>query len=260
VDLTEFLSEFQSEAVEKLDLIASQLLRLERDATNPQPVREMFLAAHTIKGGAAMMRLTEVEALAHALEDLLSSLRDQERVLDGPTADLLFQALDRLRGMIASASAESVGVEPDAALLQYAERLRSGSPVEPEGPLAPQQARQALVVDDSATVRELHVMLLEDAGYQVEACTDGESALALMAERSFALVVSGIQLSGVNGFELIAAARHTHGHETVPVVLTSADADAQLERRAIECGARALVRKGSLRAENLTAALRQLAA
>ena len=77
VDLTEFLSEFQLEAGEKLDTIASQLLRLERDATNPQPVREMFLAAHTIKGGAAMLRLTDVEALAHALEEVLSSFRDQ---------------------------------------------------------------------------------------------------------------------------------------------------------------------------------------
>ena len=77
MDLTEFLSEFQLEAGEKLDTIASQLLRLERDATNPQPVREMFLAAHTIKGGAAMLRLTDVEALAHALEEVLSSFRDQ---------------------------------------------------------------------------------------------------------------------------------------------------------------------------------------
>src|SRR5438876_5765779 len=104
MDLTEFLGEFQLEAGEKLDAIASQLLRLERDTTDPQPVREMFLAAHTIKGGASMMRLTEIESLAHALEDLLSSFRDQQRTLDGSTADLLFQAIDRLRGLIANAS------------------------------------------------------------------------------------------------------------------------------------------------------------
>ncbi len=72
MDITEFLYEFQLEAAEKLDLIASQLLQLERDSTNLQPVREMFLAAHTIKGGAPMLRLSGVQALAHALEDLLS--------------------------------------------------------------------------------------------------------------------------------------------------------------------------------------------
>src|SRR5579864_1513547 len=98
MDMSEFLHEFQLEAGEKLDLIASQLLQLERDTTNPQPVREMFLAAHTIKGGAAMLRLTDVQALAHALEDLLTKIRDQQRAVDQPTADLLFQAIDRLRG------------------------------------------------------------------------------------------------------------------------------------------------------------------
>src|SRR5438067_5693094 len=124
MELSEFLGEFQLEAGEKLDAIASQLLRLERDSSNPNPVREMFLAAHTIKGGAAMMRLANVEALAHALEDLLSSIRDQQRVFDASCADLLFQTVDRLRALIASASAESVGCELDDSVLEFANQLR----------------------------------------------------------------------------------------------------------------------------------------
>ena len=77
----DFLAEFCEDAAEKLDLIANRLLRLERDSSSLQAVREMFLAAHTIKGGAAMLRLTDVEALAHALEDLLSSFRDGQRTV-----------------------------------------------------------------------------------------------------------------------------------------------------------------------------------
>ena len=110
----DFLDEFQAEANEKLDTIATQLLRLERDASNTQPVREMFLAAHTIKGGAAMLRLTAVETLAHALEDLLSVFRDQERALDSATADLLFQTIDRLRELIANADPDAVGARGGA--------------------------------------------------------------------------------------------------------------------------------------------------
>src|SRR5690348_14502817 len=120
MELTEFLGEFQLEAGEKLDTIASQLLRLERDASNPNPIREMFLAAHTIKGGAAMMRLTNVEALAHALEDLLSSIRDQQRTFDSSCADVLFRTIDRLRALVASANAESVGEELDESVLDFA--------------------------------------------------------------------------------------------------------------------------------------------
>src|SRR5688572_3468375 len=122
----DFLAEFQAEAVEKLDIIAGQLLRLERDATNPQPVREMFLAAHTVKGGAAMLRLTDVEYLAHALEDLLSVFRDEQRALDAVTADLLFKSIDMLRSLVGAAGADAVGAGTSPEIMSFAEELRAG--------------------------------------------------------------------------------------------------------------------------------------
>jgi chemotaxis protein histidine kinase CheA len=257
MDLTEFLGEFQLEAGEKLDAIASQLLCLERDTTNPQPVREMFLAAHTIKGGAAMMRLTEVESLAHALEDLLSKFRDQQRTLDPATADLLFQAIDRLRGLIANASAQSVGSEPDAALVSFASRLRAGvcaPAIEAESGV-----RRALVVDSSATVRALYTLQLEDAGYAAETCEDGRLALSRATTERFDLLVAGLQNETLGGFELCAALRANPATRDLRVVLTSADAGPRLSHKAIECGAQSLVRKGSLRDAALTNAVQVLA-
>lgn len=246
MDLIEFLSEFQLEAGEKLDLIASQLLRLERDNTDLQPVREMFLAAHTIKGGAAMMRLTEVEALAHAVEDLLSSIRDLQRPMDSAAADLMFQAIDRLRALINEASSASVGIEPDAALLAFAAGLRTGaSTAAVPGP------RRALVVDDSATVRELHRMLLEDAGFTVEVCDDGHLALSRAHAEHVDLVVASVQSETLGGLELCAALRHAG----VDVILMSADAGADVANRAAAVGARALIRKASLRDADLVRAL-----
>jgi chemotaxis protein histidine kinase CheA len=258
MDLLEFLGEFQLEAGEKLDIMASQLLRLERDATNPQPIREMFLAAHTIKGGAAMLRLTDIEGLAHAVEDLLSDFRDGTRILDSGTADLLFQSIDGLRALVAAASAESVGAEPDPGIEQFAAVLR-GAPVEAEvaAPVAVASVavanvpKRALVVDDSATVRELHRMVLEDAGYEVVTCDDGQAAVQMATLETFALVVAGTLLRGVGGFELCAAMRPRR----IPVVLVSADADAEMARRATEAGAKALVRKGTVHGDQLAAAL-----
>ena len=265
MNLSEFLSEFQLEAGEKLDLIASQLLKLERDVTNPQPVREMFLAAHTIKGGAAMLRLTDIEALAHAVEDLLSAFRDQTRVLDGATADVLFQALDRLRALVNSATSESVGAEPDQQVTLFAAQLCASARGRPSSTASPgdeslQRAPRALLVDGSSTVRELHRMLLEDAGFDVTACEDGQVALSQALAEAFALVVSGVQTRGLGGFELSSALRANPAYRDVPIVLTSADADPALARRASECGARALVRKGSLQDERLSEVLREIAA
>jgi chemotaxis protein histidine kinase CheA len=275
MDLTEFLNEFQLEAGEKLDIMASQLLRLERDATNPQPIREMFLAAHTIKGGAAMLRLTDVEALAHAVEDLLSTFRDGARTLDAPTADLLFQSIDQLRSLVTAADAASVGAEPDPAIEQFSARLRGSAggavarPAPVRAALAPRveaptlvaaapapvplATLRALVVDDSPTVRELHRILLEDVGYEVVTCEDGQAALAAATAEPFALVVSGVLVKARGGFEVCAALRD------VPVLLVSADADPEMVRKASEAGARALVRKGSLDAERFIEAVREIA-
>jgi CheY-like chemotaxis protein/HPt (histidine-containing phosphotransfer) domain-containing protein len=265
VNLSEFLDEFQLEAGEKLDIIASQLLRLERDSGNPQPVREMFLAAHTIKGGAAMLRLTDVESLAHAIEDLLSSFRDQHRVLDGPTADLLFQSIDHLRSLVASASSESVGLEPDLRIASFAAQLRANADGSARTPIRGvvddrPLNRRALLVDDSPTVRELYRMLLEDAGFEVEAVEDGRTALASALAADFALVVSSLQNAGMGGFELASELRANPTYRDVPIILTSADTDPDLARRATECGARALVRKGSLHEERLREVLREIGA
>jgi chemotaxis protein histidine kinase CheA len=254
VNIAEFLDEFRLEACEKLDLIASQLLRFEREPSNPQPVREMFLAAHTIKGGAAMLRLTDVEALSHAVEDLLSSFRDRQRTLDAPTADLLFKSFDHLRGLIAAASADSVGTEPSAWVVDFASQLR-GEPSTAVAPAVVEGRRRALVVDDSPTVRELHRMLLEDCSFQVEECDNGQLALTRARAESFDLVVAGVQNAGLDGFELISALRADPRRGT-KFVLVSADEGAELSRRAAECGADALVRKGSLRDESLTAVIR----
>ena len=257
MDLTEFLGEFQLEAGEKLDLMASQLLRLERDVTNPLPVRELFLAAHTIKGGAAMLRLTDVQVLAHAVEDLLSSFRDEERALDQPTADLLFQAIDRLRALITSASGESMGAEPDPWVNTFAAQVRGTSPAHISLEAATHPAR-ALLVDDSATVRELHRMVLEDAGFEVEACADGQVALARARLESFDLVVSGLNNAGMSGFDLCAALRANPAYHDVAIILASADPDPESARRASECGARALVRKGTLSDERLSQVLAEI--
>ena len=262
MDLTEFLGEFQLEAGEKLDILAGQLLRLERDPTNSSPIREMFLAAHTIKGGAAMLRLTDIEALAHGVEDLLSSLREQRRTLDSAAADLLFQSIDRLRELVETSSPDAFGAEVDARVVSFADELRanaSGSSAQPNSPRVALKARgiaRALLIDDSPTVRELHRMLLEDAGFEAEACEDGEDALTRALAQPFDLIVSGLQNKSLSGFDLTIAVRANPAYKDVPIILTSADSDPELAQRALETGAQALVRKGGLHDERMSEVLR----
>lgn len=275
----DFLVEFREEAAEKLDAIASQLLLLEREPTNLQAVREMFLAAHTVKGGASMLRLADIQELAHALEDVLAGLRDQARTLDPATADLLFQTVDRLRALVLSASSATMAAEADPQVLHFIERVRAGAcsadppaqgrveerapdvravPTPAEDLAAAGGQHRALVVDDSATVRELHAYLLRQLGYVVDCVAEGDRALAHALRAPYALVVAGLELGGLSGLDLTRSLRSSPGYAAVPIILVSARADAERCRRAVDAGAQALLRKASYAEEQLTRMLAEL--
>jgi CheY-like chemotaxis protein/predicted regulator of Ras-like GTPase activity (Roadblock/LC7/MglB family) len=61
-----------------------------------------------------------------------------------------------------------------------------------------------------------------------ETANDGASALALMRERSFDLLVADIRMPGMNGIDLVLAARATHPQ--LPVVLMTAFQPDDIER------------------------------
>src|SRR5215212_3852531 len=121
-DPAAFLDDFRVEAADRVRDLDAQLLTLERDPSDLRPIREMFIAAHTVKGGAAMLGLSDVQELAHAMEDLLAHVRDQLHPLDSGTADLLFAALDRLGNLIGTA--EPGPATPDTARASLVAALR----------------------------------------------------------------------------------------------------------------------------------------
>jgi two-component system response regulator AtoC len=65
---------------------------------------------------------------------------------------------------------------------------------------------RVLVVDDKENMRRLVVRILEEA-FEVEEAEDGARALALVATRSYDVVVTDIRMPGADGFELLAAVK-----------------------------------------------------
>ena len=71
-----------------------------------ESINEIFRIMHTIKGSSAMMGLSGVASLAHAVEDVFFIIRDKpqkQEMIKGSIFDLLFQALDFLKIEIISA-------------------------------------------------------------------------------------------------------------------------------------------------------------
>jgi chemotaxis protein histidine kinase CheA len=275
MDPFDFLDDFRAEASEHLRALDDQLLKLERDPSDPQPIREMFLSAHTIKGGAAMLSLDDVRELAHAMEDVLACLRDERRALDRPTADTLFRAVDMLRELAANIVPGQQ--RPDAARDDLIAALHDRASARGEPTSAPQQdtatparagsspaaleasARRVLLVEDSATVRMLETMLLNDAGFQVDAVADGNEAFALARANEYALVVTAVETRSLRGLDLAEALRATPDCGDVPIILMSSDDNPEHRQRAAAAGVQAYIRKGSFGEQRLVAAAQEVA-
>src|SRR6267142_2726099 len=95
----EFLAIFQDEAAERLDNMVDALLALESGEGGAEAIASLFRDAHTIKGGAGMLGLDDVRALAHAIEDILAELREGG-TFPPELASPLLRATDALRARV----------------------------------------------------------------------------------------------------------------------------------------------------------------
>jgi two-component system chemotaxis sensor kinase CheA len=137
--MAELMALFSSEAAEQLQSLNRQLLVLEQ--TNEDDERERLLAeilreAHTLKGGATAVDLTDVKTLAHHLESIFAEMQ-RGAIRPGPkTFDLLYQTLDGIETLVReSSSGEPTRVD----VTGLAAKLASVA----EGEKAPKETLQA---------------------------------------------------------------------------------------------------------------------
>lgn len=96
MDNQEFFDLYIADTRENLGLISQNILYLESDPTNEEYVQNIFRAAHTIKGSAGQMQLTEIANVTHKLEDLFGAIRDKKITVTSEVIDVVLKTLDCL--------------------------------------------------------------------------------------------------------------------------------------------------------------------
>ncbi|HEY6009515.1 MAG TPA: hybrid sensor histidine kinase/response regulator [Geobacteraceae bacterium] len=104
---------------------------------------------------------------------------------------------------------------------------------------------RVLVVDDSITTRTMERSILITHGYAVEVAVSGEDALTKIAVDRFDLVITDVEMPGINGFELTKRLRSLEEYRDVPVIVVTSLSRDEDKRRAIEAGAQAYIVKGT---------------
>lgn len=103
-----------------------------------------------------------------------------------------------------------------------------------------------LIVDDSPAMRSFIRRVLELSGLEVGHClaaSDGEQALKCLENHWVDVILTDINMPGMNGEEFV---RRLEAHElwsTIPVVVVSTDATEARVRQMLGLGARGYVKK-----------------
>ncbi|WP_204136957.1 response regulator [Halomicronema sp. CCY15110] len=95
------LGYFIEEAKDHLNTIEQGLLNLQNTIQDPEMVTEVFRAAHSVKGGAAMLSLGSIQATSHRLEDYFKLLKEAPNTqVDRDLETMFLQVFDVLQALL----------------------------------------------------------------------------------------------------------------------------------------------------------------
>jgi chemotaxis protein histidine kinase CheA len=117
---------------------------------------------------------------------------------------------------------------------------------------------RVLVVEDSVGVRELERVILESAGYEVITAVDGLEGVERLKGAPTDLVVSDVEMPGMDGFALTRQIRATDGWEHVPVIIMTSRGSEDDQRAGLDAGASAYLLKTEFDQEQLVETARRL--
>lgn len=100
-----------------------------------------------------------------------------------------------------------------------------------------------LIVEDSATQREMLRHTLEHAGYNVIPARDGQDAWERLGELAPTIVITDILMPRMDGYELCRMIKATARFAAIPVVLLTSLSDPKDVIAALECGADGFIGK-----------------
>lgn len=104
-------------------------------------------------------------------------------------------------------------------------------------------AKKILLVDDSASVRQVAGIALRRAGYETLEASNGKEALEILAGNRPNLIISDVNMPVMNGIEFLRAVKQHPTSKFTPVIMLTTESGDDLKREGREAGAKAWIVK-----------------
>ncbi|MEM5471512.1 response regulator [Hoeflea sp. AS60] len=97
--------------------------------------------------------------------------------------------------------------------------------------------KKVLTVDDSRTIRNMLLVTLNNAGFDIVQAEDGIEGLEVLEESNPDVIVTDINMPRLDGFGFIEGVRQNERYRAIPILVLTTESDAEKKNRAREAGA-----------------------
>ncbi|MEY2517831.1 MAG: two-component system, chemotaxis family, sensor histidine kinase and response regulator WspE, partial [bacterium] len=235
-------------------------------APGPREPRAVVVVQHGAAGEMLAFAVDELEGESEMVVKELGTFLGRLPIVAGATIDgdgsvvLVLDVREIAVGQLAGATvsgttvaAPDPGSRPAPGTPAATRSGRAGVPAQ-RGSSRP----RVLVVEDSVGVRELQRVILEGAGYDVTTAVDGLDGASRLRDEPVDLVLSDVEMPGMDGVTLPRTLRATRGWEDVPVVIMTSRGDEADQRAGLDAGASAYLLKSQFDQAELIDTVRRL--
>jgi len=118
-------------------------------------------------------------------------------------------------------------------------------------------SRTIMVVDDSASMRQVVGIALKSAGYTVIEASDGTDALRKLNGQKVHLIISDVNMPVMDGISLVKEVKQLPAYRFTPILMLTTESEEQKKREGQAAGARAWMVK-PFKSEQLLNAVQKL--
>ena len=120
-------------------------------------------------------------------------------------------------------------------------------------------SKTILIVDDSASLRQVVKLSLSGAGYEVIEACDGVDALGKLDGRKIHLIISDVNMPNMDGITLVKEVKLKPDYKFTPIIMLTTESQEEKKSQGQAAGARAWVVKPFQPAQMLAAVSKLIA-
>lgn len=99
--------------------------------------------------------------------------------------------------------------------------------------------KSILIVDDSASLRQVVAITLRGAGYEVIEACDGKDALAKLTGQRVHLIISDVNMPNMDGITFLKEVKKQASYRFTPVIMLTTEGSDDKKKLGQEAGAKA---------------------